>query len=94
MLSAMASMWVTIHWASSGLSWNPSSSRTAGARTRRTSPTVSYTHLDVYKRQGLGLSIVRQIVLLHDGDIQAQSEENKGSVFTIELPIATKQVKP
>ncbi len=43
---------------------------------------------------GLGLSIVRQIVLLHDGDIQAQSEENKGSVFTIELPIATKQVKP
>ena len=55
---------------------------------------VSYTHLDVYKRQGLGLSIVRQIVLLHDGDIQAQSEENKGSVFTIELPIATKQVKP
>lgn len=32
MLSAMASMWVTIHWASSGLSWNPSSSRTAGAR--------------------------------------------------------------
>ena len=43
---------------------------------------------------GLGLSIVRQIVLLHDGDIHAQSEENKGSVFTIELPIATKQVKP
>ena len=40
MLSAMASMWVTIHWASSGLSWNPSSSRTAGARTRRTSPMV------------------------------------------------------
>ena len=39
---------------------------------------------------GLGLSIVRQIVLLHDGDIRAESEENKGTTFTIELPIITK----
>ena len=39
---------------------------------------------------GLGLSIVRQIVLLHDGDIRAESEENKGTTFIIELPIITK----
>ena len=39
---------------------------------------------------GLGLSIVRQIVLLHDGDIRAESEENKGTTFVIELPIVTK----
>ena len=39
---------------------------------------------------GLGLSIVRQIVLLHDGDIRAESEENKGTTFIIELPIVTK----
>ena len=39
---------------------------------------------------GLGLSIVRQIVLLHDGDIRAESEENKGSTFIIELPLITK----
>ena len=39
-LAAMAWMWETIHWASSSLSWKPSSSSTAGARTRRTSPMV------------------------------------------------------
>ena len=39
---------------------------------------------------GLGLSILRQIVLLHDGDIRAESEENKGTTFIIELPIVTK----
>ena len=39
---------------------------------------------------GLGLSIVRQIVLLHDGDIRAESEENKGTTFVIVLPIVTK----
>ncbi len=39
---------------------------------------------------GLGLSIVRQIVLLHNGDIHAESEENKGTVFIIELPLIAK----
>ena len=39
---------------------------------------------------GLGLSIVRQIVLLHDGDIRAESEENKGTTFIIDLPIITR----
>ena len=36
---------------------------------------------------GLGLSIVRQIIDLHGGTIDVQSERGKGTTFTIELPI-------
>ena len=37
---------------------------------------------------GLGLSIVKHIVLVHGGSITLNSEEEKGSEFTIELPIS------
>lgn len=36
---------------------------------------------------GLGLSIVQELVLLHNGRIQARSEEGKGSIFIVRLPI-------
>ncbi|SHH76809.1 two-component system, OmpR family, sensor histidine kinase VicK [Chryseolinea serpens] len=36
---------------------------------------------------GLGLSIVKQIVDLHNGEIQVTSQENEGTTITIELPI-------
>ncbi|MFD2923759.1 sensor histidine kinase [Halobacillus naozhouensis] len=35
---------------------------------------------------GLGLSIVKKIITLHDGDITAKSQLNKGTIFTVTLP--------
>ncbi len=37
---------------------------------------------------GLGLSICRQIIEKNNGTITVQSEENKGTIFTITLPVA------
>lgn len=36
---------------------------------------------------GLGLSIVKHIIQLHQGEVSVQSEINKGSTFTIKLPL-------
>ncbi|MEK6560447.1 MAG: ATP-binding protein [Nitrospirota bacterium] len=36
---------------------------------------------------GLGLYLCRQIVERHNGKLTARSEEGKGSVFTITLPV-------
>ena len=55
--------------------------------------------IDVYKRQaqdstsskisgtGLGMAITKNIVDLMDGDIMVDSEPEKGSVFTVTLPL-------
>ena len=36
---------------------------------------------------GLGLSIVHQLVLLHGGAINVESEEGRGATFIVELPL-------
>ncbi|HSS97825.1 MAG TPA: HAMP domain-containing sensor histidine kinase, partial [Terriglobales bacterium] len=40
---------------------------------------------------GLGLSIAQQIVLAHNGRIEAESQVGKGSSFIVFLPIETKR---
>lgn len=40
---------------------------------------------DGERSTGLGLTIVKQIVDMHDGEIQVDSKENEGTVFTITL---------
>jgi len=46
-----------------------------------------FTTKDVGKGAGLGLSICQTIVEKHNGSITVQSEPNKGSTFTVQLPI-------
>ena len=36
---------------------------------------------------GLGLSIVQQIIRLHAGSVTVQSEQGKGTTFTVQLPV-------
>lgn len=38
---------------------------------------------------GLGLALAKEVALLHGGDLTVQSELNKGSRFTLHLPIQT-----
>lgn len=39
-----------------------------------------------YRGHGIGLSVCRRIVDMHQGKIEAQSEEGKGSMFEVTLP--------
>jgi two-component system phosphate regulon sensor histidine kinase PhoR len=38
---------------------------------------------------GLGLSLAKEVALLHGGDLTVQSELNRGSRFTLHLPLNT-----
>ena len=52
-----------------------------------------YTTKPVGQGTGLGLSISYDIVRKHDGEIQVQSELNKGSKFTVMLPLSLSEEK-
>ncbi len=44
-----------------------------------------------YGEYGLGLSIVKQLVEMHQGTVEIKSEKGKGTTFIIRLPLTAKQ---
>ncbi|QUL57701.1 HAMP domain-containing histidine kinase [Paenibacillus tritici] len=47
------------------------------------------SHSRKYDGSGMGLAIVKQIVSLHQGDIEVESEPGQGTTFIVTLPIHT-----
>ncbi|HMB20636.1 MAG TPA: response regulator, partial [Spirochaetota bacterium] len=41
---------------------------------------------------GLGLSVANQVIMNHNGTISVESEKDKGTVFTITLPVNTREI--
>ncbi len=42
---------------------------------------------------GLGLFIIREIIHLHGGEVSVESQEGRGSTFTISLPLASQAIE-
>ena len=47
---------------------------------------ITHLKLDV-AGTGLGLSLVKELVVLHNGNVWFESEVNKGTTFYVELPV-------
>ncbi|AIQ56338.1 sensor histidine kinase [Paenibacillus borealis] len=45
------------------------------------------SHSRKYSGSGMGLAIVKQIILLHQGDIRVESEPGRGTSFIVTLPV-------
>lgn len=47
-----------------------------------------------YEGTGIGLSLVNELVHIHGGQIQIESEIGRGSVFTVEIPLGRQHLPP
>ena len=54
---------------------------------------VRASHTNAIQGLGLGLSFVSWIVNAHGGSIEVESEEGRGSKFTVSLPLVAQQTE-
>ncbi len=47
-----------------------------------------------FEGSGIGLALVKELVKLHGGDIEVESEEGRGSAFHVTLPLGTAHLPP
>jgi signal transduction histidine kinase/DNA-binding response OmpR family regulator/ligand-binding sensor domain-containing protein len=55
---------------------------------------VDGSHTREQEGTGIGLSLTKELVELHKGNIEVESEEGKGSSFIISIPLGTNHLKP
>jgi PAS domain S-box-containing protein len=47
-----------------------------------------------YEGSGIGLALVQELVKLHGGDVRVQSEVDRGSTFTVAIPLGSGHLPP
>jgi hypothetical protein len=47
-----------------------------------------------YEGSGIGLALVQELVKLHGGNVSVQSEVDRGSTFTIDIPLGKTHLPP
>lgn len=55
---------------------------------------VDGSHTREQEGTGIGLSLTKELVELHKGKIEVESEEGKGTRFTVSIPLGKKHLKP
>jgi signal transduction histidine kinase/DNA-binding response OmpR family regulator len=51
-------------------------------------------HTSTFKGTGIGLSLSKELINLHHGNITVKSEKGKGTTFEISLPVGTAHLQP